>query len=675
MKWILSLLLSASYANLLVLFVLQHLFPVMLVLPALAVLTLTGLWPVHRLVRAAARYSDRLSVRNRTGFWLLLGIVGLAFYVFGPIAVPSNVALNAAGFPMLLEQVTQVLTVALVGGSSFGALIILLTGTVQPVMPRFIAVTAFFFVYLMIGLLIYDDYGVSVDEAAQRQHGLISTNFVLQQIAPDRAQELFGSNMVKLHRYENKYYPVAFHIPLTVIEQLNGLEQDMRSVWLYRHFAVFLFYFGGAAAFYRLIYDKYGRWTLGLLGALLLVMTPNIFGQSFNNIKDPVFLAAFAMTLYTGFRCWRRKTLPDALLFATVAAFASNIRIVAVFIVAFALVLMLIDLFAARTQGQPRRITVLSRMLVLVVVFTVLHVVMYPASWSNPINFSVDALLHFSNYEIWGGAVPYMGMNIDATRPPWHYLPVWFTITIPLTYQALFVVGSIAILREIERKHVRLIFDERREEVGFLAMFVLPVIALILMRSTLYSDWRQFYFLYAPYLMVVMFGVNVLADAFVRLPYVSLARRILLVGMVAAVLYQGYLLGWMIINHPHQNVFRVTPMVELLGGRRAYDHDMMRLSLRQGLEYIAWQDSRDAIIVCVNNAAYGGYLEILPREDRQRIQLVHDCAGDKRDFDYLFDIYRDPFASLEAWGIADNTEPLHLIRIDDLPILAVYKVR
>jgi hypothetical protein len=387
-----------------------------------------------------------------------------------------------------------------------------------------------------------------------------------------------------------------------------------------------------------------------------------------------VFLAAFAMTLYTGFRCWRRKTLIDTLLFATVAAFASNIRIVAVFIVVYTLLLMLIDLFARRNTGQPRRITVLGHMLVLVVVFTVLHIVMYPASWSNPIHFSIDALLHFSNFETWGGAVPYMGMNIDGSRPPWHYLPVWFTITIPLTYQALFVVGSAAIVREIARKHVRLVFDERREEVGFLAMFILPIIALILMRSTLYSDWRQFYFLYAPYLMVVVFGIKVLSDAFIRLPRVSRARRVLLVGIAAAVLYQGYLLGWMIANHPHQNVFRVTPMIELLGGRRAYDHDMMRLSLRQGLEYVARQDSRDSIIVCVNNAVYGGYLEILPRDDRQRLQLVHDCAGDKQDFDYLFDIYRDPFASLEPWGIAAGTEPLHLIRVDDLPILAVYKM-
>lgn len=675
MKWFLGLLLSASYANLPVLFVLQHLLPVKLVLPALAVLTLTGLWPASRLVRVAARYLDQLSVRTRAGFGLALVITGLAFYAFGPIAAPSNIALNAAGFPMLLEQVTRVLSITLVGGSGFGALIMLLTGTVQPVAPRFIAVTAFFFVYLMIGLLIYDDYGISVDEPAQRRHGLISTNYVVQQIAPNRAAELFGSDIQDLDTYRNRFYPVAFHIPLTVIEQLNGFEQDIRSVWLYRHFVVFLFYFGGMTAFYRLIYDKYGRWQLGLLGALLLVMTPHIFGQAFGNIKDPVFLAAFAMTLYTGFRSWRRKTLRDALLFAAVAAFASNIRIVAVFIVAFALVLMLIDLFAARTRGQPRRITVLGRMLALVVVFTVLHVVMYPASWSNPIRFSIDALLHFSDFDQWTGAIPYMGYNIPGALVPWNYLPVWLAITIPLSYQALFFLGSAAITREIVEKNIRLVFDERREEVGFLAMFLLPIIALILMRSTLYTDWRQFYFLYIPYLMVVIFGVKVLADGFVRLPRVSRKRHLLIAGLIAAALYQGYLLGWMIINHPHQNVFRVTPMVELLGGRRAYDPDLMRLSVRQGLEFIARYDDRDSIIVCSNNGADGRYVEILPVEDRQRLQIIQHCVVGEHTMDYLINAYRDPYAPLETWGLTEDSEPLHLISIDDLPILAVYKVR
>lgn len=308
------LLVSYSYVNLATVFVIQNLLSSNHMLISYLLLNIIGIWPARYLVRSVNHYLSQFSPLLYAGFTFLMLVCGALFYASGPVDLPGNIVLQAIGFPSILDYITGIVTVITVGGSG---LALLLTKAVRQddkraSTPQFIAVNLFFVIYLVVGLLVYSDYGIGVDEHAQRRHSLVSINHVFRTIDPE--SELVG-DQIPINEYRSRYYPVAFQLPLVTVELLNDFDSDISSVWLYRHFATFLFFFCSVVAFYRLTYEKFLSWQLALVGAGFLIMTPHIFGQSFNQIKDAVFLASFTISLYLGFRYWRLRTIRAALLF------------------------------------------------------------------------------------------------------------------------------------------------------------------------------------------------------------------------------------------------------------------------------------------------------------------------------------------------------------------------
>jgi hypothetical protein len=81
-----------------------------------------------------------------------------------------------------------------------------------------------------------------------------------------------------LHTYRNRDYGVAFELPLAAAEQLLHLT-DERQVYLLRHYCTWLVCLAGLAAFYVVATRRFGSWQPGLLGTLLLILSPRLFLQ------------------------------------------------------------------------------------------------------------------------------------------------------------------------------------------------------------------------------------------------------------------------------------------------------------------------------------------------------------------------------------------------------------
>ncbi|MCC6615664.1 MAG: glycosyltransferase family 39 protein [Anaerolineae bacterium] len=659
--WMLAFALAGSYIYLLVVFVLQHLLSCTLVVLVFLLLVI----PVTLLIRPGVRDTWRYLLDlprwlALTSLAVVLLVGGLVFVVM-PFEVPG---LRAVPIPPLLERVAGFCAVA--GATAFGLLRLLLKtiGTARPLVSRFIFVGAFLSAYLIVGLLIYDSYGLSVDERFQRNHSIVSLRYVFQQLDPALAERFFSNRVEDLHEYQFNYYPVSFHLPIVLIETLNRFDRDSRVVWLFRHLMTFLLFYGGVIAFYRLAYEKFKDWQLALIGAVMLVGTPHIFAQSFFNIKDAAFLAAFALTVYAGYRYWRKVTVGHAASFGAVVAFAANVRIVAVFLIVPIIALILFDVLR---KAQPFRRAMLS-LGIMLLTFGALFILLFPASWSDPLRFSLHALRTFSDYTLWDGSILYLGEWIPGQQVPWHYLPVWMAITIPVPYLALFAVGALSITGIALNHPIRLLFDDRREDVLFLLMFVAPILALIVMGSTLYTDWRHVYFLYIPFLLVALHGLRELAQAYARRPAYSVARRWLLAAFAGFGLALAGIFVWMAVNHPYQYVYRNPLIVDLFGGREAFDRDLLRSAASPGFEYIARSDSRDNIVILAVNGADASYISILPSDDRSRLHVTSALSD---AVDYVINLYRMP-----GWQLVSDEftfEPVHSITVDGLPILSIYR--
>ena len=91
--------------------------------------------------------------------------------------------------------------------------------------------------YLLTGLIIFSDYGISWDEVNERFSGFVSLNEIYK---------ILNLNILQgypdLSSYIYREYGVLFNLPLAYIEDFAKIN-DIKNVFLLRHLINFLIFF------------------------------------------------------------------------------------------------------------------------------------------------------------------------------------------------------------------------------------------------------------------------------------------------------------------------------------------------------------------------------------------------------------------------------------------------
>ena len=109
--------------------------------------------------------------------------------------------------------------------------------------------------YLILGALIFSDYGISWDESAERMHGFISGNYILEKILPTdlyskllnqtintKFSHLENIEIPKLLEHSDRAYGVFLELPLAFLETLIKFE-EIKNVYLFRHYVIFIIFY------------------------------------------------------------------------------------------------------------------------------------------------------------------------------------------------------------------------------------------------------------------------------------------------------------------------------------------------------------------------------------------------------------------------------------------------
>ena len=103
----------------------------------------------------------------------------------------------------------------------------------------------------------------------------------------------------------------------------------------------------------------------------------------------------------------------------------------------------------------------------------------------------------------------FQGESFSSSNLPLNYVPTWTSIT---THPVIFLLSIIGMISVFGRGFIcpRDILHNTQLRFGFLlvACFMLPILGVIMMQSTLYNGWRQMYFLYAPFSVLAVFGLH-----------------------------------------------------------------------------------------------------------------------------------------------------------------------
>jgi hypothetical protein len=474
------------------------------------------------------------------------------------------------------------------------------------------ATIAFLVTFLLIGLFVFRDYGISWDEFPTRQFGIM----YVEHLVPD-AHALDSLRAESGPSYE-RFGPV-FEILLVRAEKLLT-PANQRAAFQLRHLLTFLTFFLGVVLFHRLCRRRFGG-GIALLAAVCLVASPQLFSHAFYNTKDISFLTAFVAAMLTLDTVLSRPTWRTTLVHAIMTAVLMGTRV--------------IGLFAVLLTGAAaiaRRPTL--RTLLLLLGYGVVAALLLPVVWPvlriDPLGIVKDAVLG-STSNPYTQTDLFRGHLFQANALPRDYVPTWILITTPLVLSALFLLGVGRVVVSIAKQPRAYFSQDRQRDLLVLCWFFLPVMGTVILRPIMYDAWRHLFFVYPALVYLAATGMETIAS-YATVRFGEARRRTVNTVLACALLLSlARVVAFMVANHPLEhlyfNRFAGRDMAEI---KQRFELDYWGLSYRKALEYIVRSDSSS--IIRVHAANFPGMVNavmLLPSE-RRRIRFVQ--SDDEADY-------------------------------------------
>ena len=464
--------------------------------------------------------------------------------------------------------------------------------------------------FLVAGLVVLDDHGVTVDEGNQRTIAARNIDYLLGW------DDSFESTLPWV-----RLYGIAFEAPLFAADRVLGLD-DSRSIHLSRHLIAHLVFLLGGFFAYLLAHRLFNNRTLAALAMLVFLLHPRIYAHSFFNTKDVPFLVMFIVALSLAHRAFRRDVLWAFVPLGIGVGVLVNLRVMGVVLLAAVLALRALDFALAQGWPERKRILVTAGAFALAVGLTVFALI--PYLWGDPAGRAVEWWTTFSDYPTTPSEL-FRGMLYRSVDFPIAYLPAWLSITSPPFALLLGLIGAGVVLVKAARSP-RAAIRSGRLRFGLLLVgcAAATVAAVMLLDANIYSGGRHVYFLWAPFALLAAWGLAWVASAVRRARF-----RAAVYGAAGA--GAAMTLISMALIHPNQQVYfnfsvdRVTP--EHL--RTQYVMNYWGHSTRQALEWVASNAHlfpNDAVVVAQNSRLDLLNAAILP--DAARADVAANPAFD-----------------------------------------------
>jgi hypothetical protein len=517
---------------------------------------------------------------------------------------------------------------------------------------RKLIIFLFFIVYLICGILIYRDFGLTVDDVSQKLLGDQSFDYIFH-----GNQELLSSR--------DKDHGPAFELTITYLYKLLDLKSD-EQIYYFRHLVGFISFYIGTIFFYLLIKFRFKDWKIGLLGTLFLILSPRIFESSFVNSKDIPFMAFSIIALYTLFKFDEKLRLRDAVIHGAITGYMIAIRPLGLLMVAMTGMIWLIK-FVIGIKTQSHHI---GRHLVsfgLFLSFTTIFVYLWwPWLWPDPIKNFISSFISLSQYTTWQGLVVYIGKVYEPTQLPWHYTPVWILVTTPLIYSFYFLIGIPLTIRGSLLQKFNLNKFTIRFDLVILCWFFIPLLMVSFLHSALYSGWRHMFFIYPAMLVFTISGMvhfySLIRNGFISKIPGLIFRVSILISLLGT-------LTTMVIDHPYESMyFTILAGKNLKSARFRYGMDFYGLCAKEALDYALKDSNQIHIDIYPSQAVVLRSAYLLELDERARISWT----GDFNRADYFIGAYTD---RREPFIVPDNYKHIYSVERGGVDLCVVYQNR
>lgn len=466
---------------------------------------------------------------------------------------------------------------------------------------------------LSIGIGIYGDYGISIDEESQRDIGVQTFQYA-------------AGNNPGFTSFELRDHGPGFEWPLMLIEHLLGLE-SYRDIFLARHLAGYIFFVLSMLAGYWLVHRIFGSKALATLALLMLIYHPRMFAHSFFNPKDVPAMGMYLLSIAAAYRAFTAHRAMPWLILGVICGYSTCVRLMNAIVLAPFLFFFILNIVQSDNK-KAAFINELRNGLILITGFSVMLYISWPTLWENPVQSFMEVYNSYSKFN-WEADVLFAGQLMRSTNLPWSYIPTWFFITMPELWLILGIIGIIIITARIIDKSTTNLEDAKARIIMLAYIsFLLPILLTLALNPVLYDEWRHFFFIYPAFVILAIFALNELLQR---------RNKILLWGLCLA---QLVLIGrFMIKYHPFQQVyFNSTVSHEENYLLHHYELDYWGTSNKHALEWLAKHTTADTIRINRDKWQWSVMftLPFLPDSTRKRFKTEDQL----KDVEYYIQFFR-----------------------------------
>ena len=315
-----------------------------------------------------------------------------------------------------------------------------------------------------------------------------------------------------------------------------------------------------------------------------------------------------------------------------VCGYTTSIRVMGVMLMIFILSFLVLDIILSVKNRAGVKRQILDSIL-FIVGFCISVYIAWPYLWKAPVSNLIESYSLMSHYD-WDSQVFINGHFERAMQLPWTYFPIWFAITTPVLWLLAGIAGVFFIIKDfIKQPAIFVRNTNERAFIMYLACFFVPVLAVILLHSVIYDDWRHLYFIFPSFVLIALYAINK--------AYNSRSKRIVI---AACIIQSGFVGFFMIADHPFQQVYfnhLVSHADESL--RNNYELDYWGSSYKEGLEFLASGNESVITIASDNRPPLFNNIDMLPEKERKRFRVV--TAGNAAYFITNFRNHPDDFPS------------------------------
>ncbi len=390
-------------------------------------------------------------------------------------------------------------------------------------------------------LLTFRDYGVTWDEDAHDWYGILALDYYLSLFADQRA----------LHFTDLVNYGAAFDMLAAALNRFSPL-----GVYETRHLLNGFVGILGLAGCWKLG-RVLGGPRAGFFALIFLLLTPNYYGQMFNNPKDIPFAVGGVWASYYMVRLLPTLPRPPFRLIVKLGlaiGLALGVRVGGLLFLCYLGLLLALNAgwqaVAARRLAVAIALGWTSLWRVLLPTAFIADAIMlafWPWGQQDPVHDPLRALAFFSHQ-----AFPFYtlfdGRFVPASDLPWEYLPTYIVLALPELVVVLLIAAIVLAAIGVTRPGLG-----RRREAGlglFLLGFtiVFPVAYAIAIKAVLFDGMRHFIFVLPP---IAVAAALVMDRALSRLSDLPYRQPI----YAALGLYGIAHIATMVLLHPDQYVY------------------------------------------------------------------------------------------------------------------------